>query len=347
MKSISVRKIFVAAYLLGPAFALFACSERPSAFLEVSMPEQISSNSSASGDGFGKSSANSAAIIPGASSSDSQPNPISNPSDNPPPNVIDIVKAPLLCDTNPLVLKSGQSREFVFTNPNSEVLNFRFASPNMIGSLEILDINRVKYTAPASIPDQATILILGFRGLEPSTNEAFCEATLIPDSTIVIPDDNRTDGLVGNVYRVPEGQPMLPEFSTLTPVASVIMSNFDVPVRAFEAGFPGVDNLVEWFAISFSGFIEIPSDGEVEFSLNADDGANFYIDDVKVIDNDGIHAPRTKTGIANLSAGLHRVRMDYYQGPRYHIALQLSWRKAGQGEFSIVPAEAFSRDFLR
>lgn len=42
-----------------------------------------------------------------------------------------------------------------------------------------------------------------------------------------------------------------------------------------------------------------------------------------VIDNDGTHAVQTLTGAAELSAGSHRIRLSYFQGPRYEVALML------------------------
>ena len=49
-----------------------------------------------------------------------------------------------------------------------------------------------------------------------------------------------------------------------------------------------------------------------------------------VIDNDFQHPPQEKTGAVKLSAGLHRIRVSYFQGPKFQIALVL--KVAGPGQ---------------
>jgi len=37
-----------------------------------------------------------------------------------------------------------------------------------------------------------------------------------------------------------------------------------------------------------------------------------------------VHPPKTLAGSVNLSGGIHRIRVSYFQGPRWQVALKLS-----------------------
>ena len=63
--------------------------------------------------------------------------------------------------------------------------------------------------------------------------------------------------------------------------------------------------------------------GEWTFRVSSDDGVKLYIDGKLVLDNDGVHPPKVKSGKVNLSKGDHDMVLEYFQGPRYHINLQL------------------------
>jgi hypothetical protein len=96
-----------------------------------------------------------------------------------------------------------------------------------------------------------------------------------------------------------------------------------VPFRSFEEGFPGVTERFEWFAIDYTGRFWVSEPGTYRFALASDDGSILYIDDKKIIDNDRQHPVIEMEGKAKLKAGVHRIRVSYYQGPRFHVALVL------------------------
>jgi alpha-mannosidase len=70
----------------------------------------------------------------------------------------------------------------------------------------------------------------------------------------------------------------------------------------------------ENFALLISGFIRIPTDGLYRFRLTSDDGSVLYIGTEKVIDNDGPHSETEKKGAVALRAGLHSLRLEYFNG---------------------------------
>ncbi|MAT57018.1 MAG: hypothetical protein CMF23_03505 [Ignavibacteriae bacterium] len=149
-------------------------------------------------------------------------------------------------------------------------------------------------------------------------------------------------GFIGNVYQLEVNTPSLPDFSTM-PIKSVLLApNLDVPTRSFSDGFPGVQGgLVEWFGIKFVGKLVIETAGEYTFHIGSDDGSKLYIDNELIVDNDGTHGYLERSGVVTLPAGEHRIRVDYFQGPRFNIAMRLFWTKPG-GQKEIVPAESIN-----
>jgi PA14 domain len=144
-------------------------------------------------------------------------------------------------------------------------------------------------------------------------------------TTIVVPG-----GLEGVVYHISRRSKAIPDLRKIKPRGKIYVSSLNVPLRDFTEGFPGVTKRKEWFAIEYTGRFWIQKPGLYHFELTSDDGSRLYIDDQPVVDNDGIHAVVTKSGSVELSGGIHRIRVQYFQGPRLQVALVL--KVAGPGE---------------
>ena len=130
--------------------------------------------------------------------------------------------------------------------------------------------------------------------------------------------------LEGKIYYLAEDTEVLPDFSKLKPVeGSIYTTSLDVEPRSFEEGFPGITDRIEWFALVYTGKFGVKRGGEYMFTLLSDDGSRLYIDGKRVIDNDGIHGPGEAEATITLKPGVHNIRVEYFQGPRYDIALQL------------------------
>lgn len=67
------------------------------------------------------------------------------------------------------------------------------------------------------------------------------------------------------------------------------------------------------FGYIFESLIDIPERGLYRFYTYSDDGSVLYIDGVKVVNNDGGHSARLREGEVALEAGLHRLRVDYFE----------------------------------
>jgi len=144
--------------------------------------------------------------------------------------------------------------------------------------------------------------------------------------TVMIPS-----GLRGQIYKIKSNSTKLPDFARLKPIGTIYTSSLNVPPHDFSAGFPGVSKRTEWFAIDYTGRFWIEKPGTYRFMLMSDDGSKLYIDDELVVDNDGVHAPAERGGTATLGRGIHRIRVSYFQGPRYHVALILQIGRPGEG----------------
>lgn len=69
------------------------------------------------------------------------------------------------------------------------------------------------------------------------------------------------------------------------------------------------------FGALISGYLYAASEGTFSFTLNSDDGSMLYINDVLVVDNgdDNGHPPRTVSGLAFLSQGIHPFRVEFFE----------------------------------
>jgi arylsulfatase A-like enzyme len=95
-------------------------------------------------------------------------------------------------------------------------------------------------------------------------------------------------------------------------------------------------------ALLFSGYLEVPEDGEYRFHVTADTGAVLRIHDATVIDADRGHAPGSEvSGAVRLQAGKHPFRLYYARRNAGEPQLSLQWSR-GEGAKQDVPASAFS-----
>ena len=96
---------------------------------------------------------------------------------------------------------------------------------------------------------------------------------------------------------------VLPTFSLLTPVKTGTTSGLNISMA----------NRATAFAFNFTGYINVPSDGQYTFYTNSDDGSNLYIDNVLVVNNDGIHPSQEISGTIGLKAGKHAISVGFFQ----------------------------------
>ena len=112
-------------------------------------------------------------------------------------------------------------------------------------------------------------------------------------------------GTVAGVnYKYYEGTwSTLPAFGSLTAVKSGNVANFDLTPR----------NRNDNFAFEFTGYVQVPADGQYTFYTSSDDGSKLYIGTTQVVDNDGLHALQERSGTIGLRAGKHSITVTFFE----------------------------------
>jgi len=124
--------------------------------------------------------------------------------------------------------------------------------------------------------------------------------------------------------------PWVPDFDALSPVSAGKAAGLDLSLLGAKAGT----------GMSFKGFISVPVSGLYTFSLQSDSGAQMWLHEAHVIDDDFNHTGREVSASIRLNAGLHPIRIFY----RHKSGTpQLSLQYAGPDlEKQSVPRSAFS-----
>jgi PA14 domain len=154
-------------------------------------------------------------------------------------------------------------------------------------------------------------------------------------TTVVIPS-----GLQGTIYYISHSAKSLTELKKFKPRGTIYTSSLNVPTQDYMLGFPGISKRLEWFAIDYSGKFWIGTPGEYRWELTSDDGSMLYIDDKLLIDNGGMHAAIALSGTTQLSGGIHTIRVPYFQGIKYRVALILKIAGPGQ-DLRVFSTEEF------
>ncbi len=159
------------------------------------------------------------------------------------------------------------------------------------------------------------------------------------------------------------GQPSLAHVSDYLAIGNAIQSTlyFDriyVPTRAFDLGFTTLTGqpilnylgqpMYEYFALHMEGQFQLaPSEapGLYQLALLADDGAVLKVSDgqggyTTIVDNDGNHPTRMACSVQTVNMQRDTKLpfiVDYYQGPRFHIAMVAMWRHLPDGSNPDIP----------
>jgi arylsulfatase A-like enzyme len=165
--------------------------------------------------------------------------------------------------------------------------------------------------------------------------------------------------------RRPDSTAPRPYDTNLVPAVARAKTTSGVEWRAYTGSFPWVPELTALSASSrgatnlptldvrprdtnlallFTGYLNIPAEGEFTFSLTADTGALLRLHEATVIDADyGYEGGTEARGTIRLQAGLHPFRLYYARRARGSLALSLQWSGPGIPK-QTVPAVAYLRD---
>jgi hypothetical protein len=109
----------------------------------------------------------------------------------------------------------------------------------------------------------------------------------------------------------------------------------------YQAGSPlrGVID-PESFSVRWTGYLKVDTTTVGTFYLTTDDGSGLYVDGELVIDNWGHHPPVEKSAEVRLTAGLHEIRVDYYENYGWASA-KLEYQPEGGEKTLDLPVTVF------
>jgi hypothetical protein len=125
----------------------------------------------------------------------------------------------------------------------------------------------------------------------------------------------------------------LPDFSQIKPAE---IGKAEKPATSVYKSHP--DN----FGLEFTGLLKVPADGLYTFHTRSDDGSRLYLDDRLVVENDGTHPPREAAGLVRLLAGLHPIKVQFFESTGDE-SLQVSYEGPGVPKQEIPPAAYFRK----
>ena len=148
------------------------------------------------------------------------------------------------------------------------------------------------------------------------------------------PDPN--GGWQGTLFRIPAGTSKMPALASLAPVGLLFAPALSTSSQAMTGGFPGIDPaLNENFAIRWEAPLVVENEADYEIRVTSDDGAVLSIDGMPIVDNDGAHTAKDKSGPVHLVKGTHSLQLDYFQatGP---VALSVYVKKIGSASEALL-----------
>lgn len=114
------------------------------------------------------------------------------------------------------------------------------------------------------------------------------------------------DTVPGLAYSFYHGKhDLLPDFDSLTEIRSGVVSTLDLDEIRQDRD--------EEFLVRVDGFLEIAEEGLYRITLRSDDGSRLYFHDEILIDHDGTHPATDASNRVRVKAGLHPVRIEYFE----------------------------------
>ena len=167
-----------------------------------------------------------------------------------------------------------------------------------------------------------------------STATAFVDTSIGRAPVTVV---GKVAGLATAYYEL-TAPTVLPNFSTLTPYLTETVANLNyASTTDVFAGSGRIDNV----GAVYTGWIEIPTSGFWTLSTRSDDGSKLWIGEDLVVSNDGVHGMQTRSGLRPLAAGLHPLRVEFFEGGG-GAGLSMYWSGPGVSTATVPPERLFN-----
>lgn len=157
----------------------------------------------------------------------------------------------------------------------------------------------------------------------------------VTEANFRIVPKSKQDPVQFEIYQV-NGIEKLPNFSSLTPMLKGFVTEFSHKQSLTK------DRPQEQVAVVFESLLEIPQEGKYTFYTNSDDGSKLYVNGAEIVDNDGDHGVRERSGSLQLAKGKHLVRVEYFNGGGgFHLDVKY---KGPNTPKQIIPANHLYRE---
>ena len=124
-------------------------------------------------------------------------------------------------------------------------------------------------------------------------------------------------------------------------VADVTRTDALIDYRPTGSPWPGLDGrFANTFASRQTGYLEVDTAGRYTLDLRSSDGSKLWLDGKLLINNDGLHPMRQRSRTVALFAGLHSLRVDYFENTG-KAGLIVSWAGPGIAKQVISAANLF------
>ncbi len=242
--------------------------------------------------------------------------------------------ATTLSDSNPPTTPDGLS--VVSTTRHSVTLSWIESTDDVgIKFYEVYVNGQKAYTTPnttfqVNLLDSFTNYSFYVKAIDLSGNSS------VPSNQVIGFTKNK-----GLDYSIYQGTwTVLPNFSTLTPVATGHSNNVDI----------GVSPFTENYGMVWQGWVYIPVTATYTFYIDSDDGSAFYMDNwyapglTRTINNDGIHGTVSVSKNISLTKGMHKIGLVFFNGTDGQ-SMTLSWKCNAAGFTSKTPIpDAYLQD---
>ncbi len=194
------------------------------------------------------------------------------------------------------------------------------------------------YTAPAAYfgPDSFLYTVLDSAG---RTSTAAVTGTVVDLSQYRYPENpTRTVSGLRADYFVLNNPAVIPNYDGRPPASTGMVSQLNFASSSGNFAGSGRANGV---GALFTGYVFVPTTDIYTFYTNSDDGSRLKIGTTTVVENDGIHNMRERSGTIALRAGVHALRVEFFEN-NASAGLIVSMQSPTMGK-QVIPAASLSR----
>ncbi|HEX5026002.1 MAG TPA: alkaline phosphatase family protein [Agriterribacter sp.] len=212
-------------------------------------------------------------------------------------------------------------------------------TPATVKMRAVAEHSEIRYTLNGGVPDKTSSLyeapftvdkttVVQAKAFDKNGNESPVETAYFR-----ILKSAAGNGLAVSYYRGKEWK-RLPVLTKMAPAKKWASHEFHIEENQVN---PLLEKDNPCFGLSFDGYIQVDTPGEYRFFTQSDDGSKLFIDDHKVVDNDGDHGVKESAGETTLEAGRHKIQVAFFNAAGGYW-LEVFYKGPGIAK-QVVPAD--------